>query len=165
MLSDSLSALIKTKGGFTMSEHQQSVVNSVAPGPFVRSTESIYFTKDQINAMIESSVGQSVSGLGWAIASFGYGRIKQILAAKLPPQVASLLSLAVVVVSAVKLVEQIANYTEENRLSEILHTLVDNSGTFGRIKVTVTTWEKLVVNPTNSYWTYYTTTSYEAVGY
>ncbi|ULO04744.1 hypothetical protein H1230_16400 [Paenibacillus sp. 19GGS1-52] len=98
---------------------QQSVVNSTEPGPNVRSTETVYFTKDQINAMIEASVGQSVTGLGWAIATFGYGRIKQILASKLPKVVAGYLSLAVVVVSAAKLIEQIANYTEENRLAEI----------------------------------------------
>ncbi|WP_019914204.1 hypothetical protein [Paenibacillus sp. HW567] len=144
---------------------QQFVATSTAPGPNVRSTEEIYFTKDQINSMIESDVGQSVTGLGWAIASFGYSRIKKILAAKLPPQIAGALSAAVVVISAVKLVQQIANFTEENRLSEILHTLVESSGTYGRIRVTVTTWEKLVVNPTNSYWTYYTTTAYDAVGY
>ncbi|WP_025692640.1 hypothetical protein [Paenibacillus zanthoxyli] len=142
---------------------QQFNVSSTAPGPNVRSTEVVYFTKDQLNAMIESSVGQSVSGLGWAIATYGYSRIKSILAAKLPPQVAGFLSLAVLVVSTVKLIEQIASFTDENRLEEILHLLVDHSGTYARVKVTVTTWEKLVVNPTNSYWTYYTTTSYEAV--
>ncbi|WP_342476794.1 hypothetical protein NYE24_23550 [Paenibacillus sp. FSL H7-0350] len=147
---------------------QQAITSSNVAGvvsPNVRSTETVYFTKDQINAMIESSVGQSVTGLGWAIATYGYGRIKQILAAKLPPQVAGFLSLAVLVVTTTKLIEQIINYTDENRLAEILHVLVDNSGSFGRIKVTVTTWEKLIVNPTMSYWTYYTTTSYEAVGY
>ncbi|KWX86749.1 hypothetical protein AMQ83_17210, partial [Paenibacillus riograndensis] len=119
-----------------MSDQQAITSSNVANvvSPNVRSTETVYFTKDQINAMIESSVGQTVTGLGWAIATYGYSRIKQVLAAKLPPQVAGALSLAVLVVTTAKLIEQIVNYTDENRLAEILHTLVDNSGSFGRIK-------------------------------
>ncbi|MEK3772810.1 hypothetical protein MKY14_30340 [Paenibacillus sp. FSL R5-0887] len=131
--------------------------------PEVRATETNYISKTQLVDMINSHVGSSYTGLGLAVTSVGIGLATNAIKAKLPPFIAGALVAAATLITVGQLIQQVDSYTPANQLKEILNTLLNDYKNFTRIKVTVTTWQKLIVNPTMSYWTYYTTTEYTAV--
>lgn len=137
--------------------------NAGPSGPEVKAVEVNYLSKDQILQMIRDYTGTNPSTLGAAFYSVGVGLIANAIKARAPQLIAGLLIVAGSVIAVGQLVQQIANATPSNQLQQILIQLVENSKQFSRIKVTVTTWQEYHVGPTTGYWTYYTTTSYQAV--
>ncbi len=138
-------------------------VSAAPSGPEVRAKEVHYINKDQLLQMIKDNTGTSASTLGAAVYSVGVSLAANALKARLPQAVAGVLIAAATVITVGQLIQQIAAYTPANQLQQILLQLVENYKQFTRIKVTVTTWQEFHVGPTLGYWTYYTTTSYEAV--